>query len=101
MTSTFMGSGRGGLRGETSIAMVRQEPGDRLRHAGAERHGGLEAEQLAGPTHLQAAPRLAVGLRGVPLDSSLEADLRRDELRQLPNGDLFDGPEIHRFGTVV
>jgi len=60
----------------------------------AQTMGRLEAEQLLGLTHLQAAAGLTVWFGGIPNDIACEADFRRDHLRQLPNSYLFTRAKV-------
>src|SRR6266849_5929041 len=57
-----------------------------------------EAKALPGPAGVQAAPRLAVGLRRVPDDPPPEAGQLGDQRGQVPYGDLESGPEVDRGG---
>src|SRR5437868_6306463 len=81
--------------------MGRLIPGDRPLDALAERRVRLEAETLPSARRVQPAPRLPVGLRGVPDRLALVPRRLGDELGQVADRDLLAGPEIHGLAVVV
>src|SRR5262249_14523317 len=76
-------------------------PGHPALASAAAGYARAEAEELLGPTRVETAPRLAVGLRSVPADVPGEARVLGDECGELRDRDLVAGPEVHRVGIVV
>jgi len=56
--------------------------------------GGLKAEELLCLAYIQAATGLTVWLGRIPNDFAVKADLCRNHLCQVPNGNLFSGPRF-------
>src|SRR6266540_5027299 len=103
-SNTFHGCRAGGdaspLRGRIRGRLL-AVPGDRAFEPLAQRRSCFEAEQLPRARGVDAPPRLSIRLRGVPFDSSGEADHVRDERRELADRDLLRRAEVHRISTVV
>src|SRR6266542_3729553 len=91
-------SGGGGNAQRLSGCLI---PGDRLIKT--YRQGGtrLEVEQFPGPSHVQAAPWLPIGLVRVEEQFALKAGLVRDEAGESRDGNFLARPHVHRTEYIV
>src|SRR3954447_7599641 len=80
--------------------MIRPEALDRAGEAVAQRDGGLEPHPLARPRDVEVPRRLAVRLRGVPVDLARVADEVADRLGQLSDARLDAGADVDRLRAV-
>ena len=86
-----------GIRLLPGLLIPFNRPPKSLRQA----HLSFEAELLFGSCRVQHPPRLAVRLRGVPLDISLEAGQLCNHPYQVFDPDFFTYPEVDRLGLLV
>src|SRR5919201_4572229 len=87
----FLGASAGGDADGRCGAIPRHRP----LEAFTERRARAEAEQLLGPRDVETPPGLAVRLRGVPDDLTVEAGRLRHEARELADRDLIPGSDVH------
>src|SRR3954452_11267681 len=73
---------------------------DRAGEALAQRRRRLEAHPLPGARDVEVARRLAVGLRGVPLDLARVADEGADRLGKVADPGLDTRADVDRLGAV-
>src|SRR5437868_641915 len=62
---------------------------------------GLETETFLRARHVEAAPRLAVGLAGVPDEAAFIARRLRDLRGQVPDRDLLAAAQVDGVARVV
>src|SRR5690349_63501 len=79
----------------------RRVPRNRAGEAFPEICRCAEAEGAARARDVERSPRLAVGLRGIEHDPSVEADELGDQLREVPDADLESSAEVDRLRRVV
>src|ERR1035438_179454 len=71
--------------------------GESLRHGGAR----MEPEIALGAGDIEAAPRLAIRLAGIPYDAAIITAQAGDGLRQIADRDFFLGPQVNGIRAVV
>ena len=62
---------------------------------------GLEAEFGKSAARVEAAARLAVRLRRIPANFTLESARAANQFRKFANCDFTPGADVNRFGLVV
>lgn len=78
-----------------------QEPPYRIWDGLAQAMGGLEAERLLRPRHVNAAARLFIGFGCIPPDGTGEPNLGRDHQGKFADRNPRTGAQVDRFEPAI
>src|SRR6266478_1621349 len=95
---SFRGNGAGG---SGDCAATLQVPLHRCRKTVGERRLSTESKATLRTRGIEAAPRLAIGLAGVPPYSSVITAKVRDGFDKIANRDFFRRPQIYWIGSIL